>query len=287
MLADEAEECGVTVHFTAVPASERTPETQLFTNITGAFHEYDRLRILKRTRDGLVGRAKAGYAPGGRPPLGYRYVKHPQKGGYYEVHAKEAALVREIFALYTTDGLSIGDIARRLTVERVPTCQDRRTQEARKYGPGIWYTSAVARILSNTAYIGTIHWDKYERQTSPSNPDNKTGWRKKDSETWQAIPVPALIDEALFQAAQARKSRNLQEKPRNKKHEYLLSNGRPRCGVCGYTMAGRVSTSPRTGVFIAVAGRSTSPSCVKGISRLRRSKSRSGRPSNGSYATPR
>jgi len=131
MLADEAEECGVTVHFTAVPASERTPETQLFTNITGAFHEYDRLRILKRTRDGLVGRAKAGYAPGGRPPLGYRYVKHPQKGGYYEVHAREAALVREIFALYTTDGLSIGDIARRLTVERVPTCQDSSTQEAR------------------------------------------------------------------------------------------------------------------------------------------------------------
>ena len=54
MLADEAEECGVTVHFAAWPASERTPESQLFTNITGAFHEYDRLRILKRTRDGLV-----------------------------------------------------------------------------------------------------------------------------------------------------------------------------------------------------------------------------------------
>jgi site-specific DNA recombinase len=165
-------------------------------------------------------------------------VKHPQKGGYYEVDAEEAAMVREIFALYTTDGLSLKQIARQLTEKRVPTCQDRRKQHERKYGPGIRYESAVARILSNTAYIGTVYWGKHERQTSPSNPDKKTAWRRKAPETWQPIPVPPIIDETIFQMAQARKRRNLQEKPRNKKYEYLLSNGRLRCGVCGYVMAG-------------------------------------------------
>jgi site-specific DNA recombinase len=109
-----------------------------------------------------------------------------QKGGYYELDAEKAAIVREIVALY----------------------------------------------------IGTVYWGKPERQTSPSNPDKKTAWRRKAPETWQAIPVPPVIDESLFQMAQARKRRNLQAKPRNKKHEYRLSNARLRCGDCGYVMAG-------------------------------------------------
>src|SRR2546427_6313221 len=209
LLSEEFEQAGVTLHIVTMPASDKTPETQLLSNVRGVIAEYERSKILERTMRGLRGRAQAGYVPGGTTPLGYRYVKHPQKGGYYEVDAEEAAMVREIFALYTTDGLSLKQIARQLTEKRVLTCQDRRKQDERKYGPGIWYESAVARILSKTAYIGTVYWGKHERQTSPNNPDKKTAWRRKDPETWQPIAVPPIIDETIFEIAQARKRRNL------------------------------------------------------------------------------
>jgi len=169
-------------------------------------------------------------------------------GGHYEICPEEAALVQRIFRTYVGDGFSLKQIARQLTDEHVPTCHDRRKSAKRKYGASIWYESAVARILSNTAYVGMVHWGKHERQQSPRIPDKKTAWRRTAPETWQAIPVPAIIDEALFQRAQARKLRNLQEKPRNKKHEYLLSNGRLRCGECGYVMAGNtIKRKSRTG----------------------------------------
>jgi len=54
-----------------------------------------------------VGRAKAGYPPASRIPLGYRYVKHDGKGGHYEIDADDAVLVREIFTLYVHEGYSL------------------------------------------------------------------------------------------------------------------------------------------------------------------------------------
>ncbi len=200
------ETCGVVLHVVAMPMNDRSPESQLFATMRGAFHEYDRFRILKRTRDGLVGRGKAGFPPGGTISLGYTYVKHADKGGHYEVHPEEAAVVARIFRLYVTEGWSLKAIAAQLSAEHVPTRADRSpTGAGRKYGAGTWYESTVSRILSNTAYIGTLHWGKRQRQPGPTTPDKKTAWKTTPKASWVSIPVPALIAQELFEAAQSRK----------------------------------------------------------------------------------
>jgi site-specific DNA recombinase len=239
LLCDEMEECGVILHVVSMPMNDKSPEGQLFSNVRGAFDEYERLKILKRTHDGRLGRVKAGFPSGGTVPLGYTYVKHVHQGAHDEINLEEAALVERIFRMYVDDGLSLKEIARQLTRDKVPSCWDRRSYRLpRKYGAGVWYESAVTRILSNTAYIGTLYWGKHERQRSPNNPDKKTAWRRKPQDEWFAISVPAIIPQDLFDAAQEKKQRNAQNCRRNRKHEYLLCNARLRCGRCGYVMAG-------------------------------------------------
>jgi site-specific DNA recombinase len=239
LLSDELEEAGVTLHIVTMPQEAKTPEGQLLANVRGVFAEYERLKTRERTARGQVGCVKAGFPSGGTVPLGYTYIKHVHKGAHYEINPEEAALVERIFRMYVNDGLSLKEIARQLTRDKVPSCWDRRNYRLpRKYGTGVWYESAVTRILSNTAYIGTLYWGKHERQRSPNNPDKKTAWRKKPQEEWFALSVPGIIPQGLFDAAQEKKQRNAQHSRRNRKHEYLLCHARLRYGRCGYVMAG-------------------------------------------------
>jgi hypothetical protein len=74
---------------------------------------------------GRLGRAKAGYPPASRVPLGYRYVKHEVKGGHYKVDPDGAAIVRQLFELYVHEGYSLNQLARLLTERGVPHHQGR------------------------------------------------------------------------------------------------------------------------------------------------------------------
>src|SRR5262245_18128706 len=149
LLSDEFEQAGVALRIVTMPEGAKTPEAQLLSNVQGIIAEYERAKILERTARGLVGRVKAGYVPGGRHPLGYRYVKHVDKGGHYEVDPEDAALVQQIFAWYVQDGLSGEAIAERLTREGVPTPTDRRPGRAHTLPVRVWHHSTVTRILSN------------------------------------------------------------------------------------------------------------------------------------------
>jgi site-specific DNA recombinase len=155
ILTQECIDYGVLLRVVTLPAQDNSPESTLSQSMIGSFNEFDRQRILRRTKDGLIGRAKAGYPPGGRVPLGYTYVKHVGKGGHYEIDEAGAATVRYIFHLYVEEGLSMEAIAERLTREQVQTHQERHGHVSR-YGVGVWHLSVVARILKNEAYIGRL-----------------------------------------------------------------------------------------------------------------------------------
>jgi site-specific DNA recombinase len=101
LLTDEFEQAGVALHIVTQPDQAKTPETQLLTNVRGILAEYERSKLLERTRRGLIGRAKAGHVPGGRVALGYR-----ANSTRYVIVLEEAELVRRIFTLYAQDGLS-------------------------------------------------------------------------------------------------------------------------------------------------------------------------------------
>src|SRR5262249_1366472 len=147
---------------------------------------------------GRRGRAQAGHVPPGRRTLGYTYVKHPGKGAHYEVDPEEAALVRRIFRLYVDGGRSLEAIAALLTAEGIPTPKDRM----RSLPIRVWHMATIAHILKNTTYVGTLYDGKTQRLPGKRNPDHKTRHRQVPREEWTPIPVPPIIDQATFEAAQ-------------------------------------------------------------------------------------
>jgi site-specific DNA recombinase len=162
LLAEEFERANVKLLIVSHPLEQR-PEGWLFFQMRGALAEYERAKILERTRRGLMGRAQAGHPGGGNMPLGYRYLSEPH-GGRWEVDEDEADLVRRIFALCLAGETTRG-IARRLTEERAPTPADRHPDRGhRKAMPyGVWNHSSLRAILTYQGYTGTAPWGKRGR----------------------------------------------------------------------------------------------------------------------------
>jgi site-specific DNA recombinase len=210
---------------------EQGPEGWLFFQMRGALGEYERAKILERTKRGLLGRAKAGHAYGASVPLGYRYISEPH-GGRLEIDEDEAAVVRRIFDLCLS-GVSTWGIARRLTEERLPTKRDRHPQSggSKSAGVGVWHRDSVYSILTNATYMGKLFWNKRRRVS-------RTNQVPRARDEWVEVRVPPLVPEEVFAEVQAQLARNKQLATRNRKHEYLLVGGRLRCGHCGRTMSG-------------------------------------------------
>lgn len=111
-----------------------------------------------------------------------------------------------------------------------------RTLQAR-----VWHTSTIASILHNTTYIGALYYGKTQRLPGKSNPDTKTRHRHVPREEWTPIAVPPIIDQVMFEAAQAQLLRSKSQSKRNRKHEYLFVSGHLRCGQCGGGMSGEIN----------------------------------------------
>jgi site-specific DNA recombinase len=185
LLAEELERAAVKLLIVSHPL-EQGPEGWLFFQMRGALAEYERAKILERTRRGSVARIQAGHPWGGRTPLGYRYVSEPH-GGRFEINEEEAALVRRIYTLCLA-GMPTRAIARQLTAEQVPTPLDRRAVNGawRKYPPGTWSANTVRYILSSEAYTGRAAWGK--RQNLP----HSTRRRRTPESDWVTLAIPPL-----------------------------------------------------------------------------------------------
>jgi len=99
-------------------------------------------QIGERVYMGMAQKAREGAGSLGHPEAyGYRIVD-----GQYVVDPAEVKVVQKIFDSYVS-GMSLGQIARALDTERVPT----------KRG-GVWRKQTVAAILANPLYCGRIEW---------------------------------------------------------------------------------------------------------------------------------
>jgi site-specific DNA recombinase len=192
----------------------------------GELAEYERAKILERTRRGMVGRIQAGHAWASGVPLGYRYISEPH-GGRWEVDDDEAALVRRIFAM-CVDGMATRRIAMQLTAERLPTPSERhRDHRTYKTLPaGVWGHQTVRKILTNSAYIGEAVWGKRQNVTTTTR-------RRRPETEWNRLAIPPILDAETFHAAQAALHTHRLLVTRDRKHDYLLNGGRLRCGRCG------------------------------------------------------
>jgi site-specific DNA recombinase len=230
LLAEEMERASVKLLIVSHPL-EQGPEGWLFFQMRGALAEYERAKILERTRRGAMGRIQAGHPGGGNVPLGYRYIAEPH-AGRWEVDKEEAALVRQIFAL-CLGGKPTRAIARILTDERVATPSDRHPERGRRKSLpyGVWNHPTVRAILTYQGYTGEASWGKRARIT-------RTTRRPRPASAWVTFEIPAIITPSTFEAAQRALQAHQRWASRHRKREYLLTGGVLACGRCGRAMSG-------------------------------------------------
>jgi site-specific DNA recombinase len=220
----------------------RTPEDAPLLQLQGMFAEYERTRIVERSRRGKRHLAQAGVASVlTRAPYGYRYVGREAGGGAarFEVVEDKAEVVRRIFRWVGQERVSLATVSRRLFEAGVasPTGNARRSR------------SMIGVLLSNTAYVGQARFGKNAsvpwwpplrpargRSAIPQRPSRQVS---APPEQWIAIPVPALVEAALFEGAQAQLAENRRRNRRRAEGVRYLLQGLLVCRACGYAFCGR------------------------------------------------
>ena len=144
LLIDEFHRAGVEIVFLNRPIG-LSPEDDLLLQVQGMVAEYERAKILERSRRGKRHAARQGAVSVlSGAPYGYRYVGKRDGGGVarYEILEDEARIVRRIFAWIGRERISIGEVCRRLQQEGIRT----------RSGKPAWDRSTVWGILRNPAY---------------------------------------------------------------------------------------------------------------------------------------
>jgi site-specific DNA recombinase len=230
---------------------EDTDEGRLQKQIKGVIAEYEKAKIIERSKRGKRGKAKSGFVVvGNRPPYGYRVKSEPHKA-WFEIDEDEAAIVRMIFDFYINGDekgipMSARSIAKRLTKMGIPTRADTQRHFGKKFGKCIWQGVTVMGILSNETYIGTWHFgktkvvdnDNYREFRSKRSVSRQIGKSSRDQ--WIPVSVPAIIDNESFTLAQQRRNNNRKMLSGHAKHDYLMK-GRLTCSKCGYAVYGHTS----------------------------------------------
>lgn len=146
VLVEEFQRAGVDVIFLNHDP-QRTAEHDLLLQVQGIVAEYERAKVLERTRRGKRHAASQGAVSVlTGVPFGYRYITKRDGGGAarYEIDSNEAPVVRRVFELVGRERYTIGQVCRLLNAEQVPT----RTGKAK------WNRSTISHMLRNEAYIG-------------------------------------------------------------------------------------------------------------------------------------
>jgi site-specific DNA recombinase len=250
LLLDEFKKHGVEIVFLNHDARDASPENLLLVQMQGMFAEYERSKILERSRRGRRFAARQGKVSVlGHAPYGYRYITKRDGDGEarYDVRADEARVVRDVFCWVGEEGLSLRRVAARLNEERVPTA---------KGGPA-WDVSTIRGLLQNPAYTGTARYGKTRlsprkpgrrpRCGDPPVPRQETVAVATPLSEQEPIRVPRLIGDELFAAAAARLEENRKRHREQKRGTQFLLSGLLVCQRCGRAYCGRRHPAKRDG----------------------------------------
>jgi len=226
LILEELERFGVKTIFLEGGAAD-DPLSKLMHQITGAVAEFERAKITERYRRGKLYRARCGEIVSPDVPFGYRKI--PRRDGvpaHAEIEEGEATVVRRIFDDYVKQNSTVRQIAKQLTLDRIPTPK----------GRGQWSWSGVDRILHEETYIGTYYYNR--RHCVPvegvyGKKRQRFKCTVRPKEEWIPISVPPIIDLATFHAAAGRARENDAFSPRNLQEGGYLLRKLVRCGRCG------------------------------------------------------
>jgi site-specific DNA recombinase len=240
LLLEEFAHADTRVMFLNRPIGD-SPEDNLLLQLQGMFAEYERAKLLERSRRGKRHRAEAGAVSVlARAPFGYRYIGREAGGGEarYDIDENAARVVRQIFAWVGQERLTLAGVCRRLLEASVPS----------PTGQAHWSRAMVHTLLLNPAYTGRavygrrrcVPWRAPLRSPRGHDGVPRRPWRQEPAppERHIGVPVPAIVDKALFAAAAEQLEEN---RRRNRERlsglQYLL-RGLLVCQKCGYAFIG-------------------------------------------------
>jgi site-specific DNA recombinase len=226
LILEEFERLGIPMLFLEQPPPD-DPKAVLLVQIQGAVAEYERAKIAERNRRGKLYRARQGEIFWNAIPYGYRRIaRRDSTPGHLVIDDAQADIVRKIFAWHADGGMSIRQIALRLTRE------DHPTPTRHKGKP--WGETTVHRILRREAYVGVLYYNTSMWVSVPSPQGGAPRQKRlpRPRSEWIGISIPALIDRELFERSQLRHGPNQQFSPRNLHEEHWLLRRLLRCGRC-------------------------------------------------------
>jgi site-specific DNA recombinase len=240
LLVDELQHCGVELVFLNRPLG-KGPEDDLLLQVQGVVAEYERAKILERSRRGKLHAARRGRVSVlAHAPYGYRYICKGIAGGEarYDVCLAEAKVVQDMFRWVACERLSISKTARRLGEQGVLSPRGRAS----------WDRSTVFGILRNPAYKGQAAYGKrqiiprlprpHPQRNSCEQPRRPVSWKRMAPEECTSIPVPAIIEESLFEVVQKQLRENKQRQRLAAQGPKYLLQGLLVCTCCGYALCG-------------------------------------------------
>jgi len=241
LLVDELRRCGVELVFLNRQIGT-SPEDDLLLQVQGMVAEYERAKILERSRRGKRHAARRGHVNVlSGAPYGYRYVgKHDGDGeAGYQVMFEEARVVKQIFEWVAVDRQSIGEVCRRL----------KREQIASPRGKNYWDRATVWGMLKNPAYKGAAAFGKTRigpmrprlrpQRGQAEHPRRASSTYDVPGEEWIYIPVTAIVGEAMFDAVADQLAENRARNRQSKRGARYLLQGLLTCRGCGHAFYGK------------------------------------------------
>jgi len=241
LLIDELRRAGVEVVFLN-RALGQSPEDDLLLQVQGMVAEYERAKILERSRRGKRHGAHDGVVNVlSGAPYGYQYMTKHEGGGRarYEIVLEEARVVRQAFDGVGRERVSIGEVVRRFT----------QAGEHTRTGKTVWDRSTVWAMLKNPAYKGLAAFGKTRatelrprlrtQRGRPAQPRRAVSSVDVPADAWIGVPVPALVSEALFATVQEQLVENRQRARQGQRGARYLLQGLVCCALCGYAYYGK------------------------------------------------
>jgi len=206
-----------------------TPDGKFMFNIMGAVAEYEKEKILERTRRGRLFKAREKGIVGYMPPYGYDYVKkESNEESCFIINKREAKIVKLIFDFYISFQ-SITGVQKELASMKI------KPRKAEK-----WCRSTIGQILRNESYTGNGYYNKRQSVARDNGKKYqkkiKNGIRIRPKEEWIKVKFPQIVDKNQFDLAQEILAKKF--KPFGKSKYFYLLSGLIRCANCGSTFTG-------------------------------------------------
>lgn len=212
------------------------PSGDMMRKILATFDEYQSKENGKHTLRAMRANAAGGFWNGAIPPFGYKTYVAETRGAKAKkklmIDEAEAQIVRLIFDLYLVGDGRFGPLGLIGIVQHL-------TRHGHKLRGKPFQKSTVHALMTRETYAGTHYFNQRSAKGAQL-------WKPKDD--WVAMEVPAIVEKARFEAAQAKLSAH---RPKNTPPRIVNSPtflaGLIRCAGC---------TCEKTAGMILVTGKS-------------------------------